>query len=281
MKKSTGSLIEWLMPALFVLCAGWVVWHIPAFILTLIPPQSESLLGQISELHARKDVSGGLPGLFGGVADPIDWIALIGMPITFYLGARTARIADMEYQTVRPIDRIALFFGRITMILIISMTLVMLYEVLMRYAIEAPTLWANELTLWIAGYIFLFSGLYAMQQRCHIRIFLLYQVVPRNVQRVFDTISTALIVVFAIGLIFGSYKQVFVTKFYRWEMFGTAFDPPIPATVQPMILIVMALIAAQAVINLICDWNVEPEAHGLDDMDEDELAAIKKSVEGN
>lgn len=281
MKKSTGSLIEWLMPALFVLCAGWVVWHIPAFILTLIPPQSESLLGQISELHARKDVSGGLPGLFGGVADPIDWIALIGMPITFYLGARTARIADMEYQTVRPIDRIALFFGRITMILIISMTLVMLYEVLMRYAIEAPTLWANELTLWIAGYIFLFSGLYAMQQRCHIRIFLLYQVVPRNVQRVFDTISTALIVVFAIGLIFGSYKQVFVTKFYRWEMFGTAFDPPIPATVQPMILIVMALIAAQAVINLICDWNVEPEALGLDDMDEDELAAIKKSVEGN
>ena len=281
MKKSTGSLIEWLMPALFVLCAGWVVWHIPAFILTLIPPQSESLLGQISELHARKDVSGGLPGLFGGVADPIDWIALIGMPITFYLGARTARSADMEYQTVRPIDRIALFFGRITMILIISMTLVMLYEVLMRYAIEAPTLWANELTLWIAGYIFLFSGLYAMQQRCHIRIFLLYQVVPRNVQRVFDTISTALIVVFAIGLIFGSYKQVFVTKFYRWEMFGTAFDPPIPATVQPMILIVMALIAAQAVINLICDWNVEPEAHGLDDMDEDELAAIKKSVEGN
>ena len=40
-------------------------------------------------------------------------------------------------------------------------------------------------------------------------------------------------------------------KFYRWEMFGTAFDPPIPATVQPMVLIVVALVALQAIINTI------------------------------
>ena len=38
-------------------------------------------------------------------------------------------------------------------------------------------------------------------------------------------------------MIFGSYKQVFIIKFYKWEMFGTAFDPPIPATIQPTILI--------------------------------------------
>jgi len=79
------------------------------------------------------------------------------------------------------------------MILIISMTSVMLYEVFLRYVFEAPTLWANELTLWIAGYVFLFSGLYAMQQRCHIRIFLLYDAMPRWIQHLFDIISVVLI----------------------------------------------------------------------------------------
>jgi len=103
-----------------------------------------------------------------------------------------------------------------------------------------------------------------MQQRSHIRIFILYDVVPRWCQRLFDCIATLMICLFAIGLIFGSYKQVFVNKFYRWEMFGTAFDPPIPATIQPMILIIMTLVAIQSVLNLIADWNLEPKSVGAD-----------------
>ena len=140
-------------------------------------------------------------------------------------------------------------------------------------------MWANELTLWIAGFVFLCAGLYAMQQRCHIRIFLLYDIVPRWAQRTFDVISTSLLVIFAFFLVYGSYQQVFVVKFYKWEMFGTAFDPPIPATVQPMILIIVTLVAAQAVINLISDWNQKPVLHtAADDIDEEELEAIKRSV---
>jgi len=98
-------------------------------------------------------------------------------------------------------------------------------------------------------------------------------------QHVFDVISVSLIWLFAAALIYGSYKQVFVTKFYKWEMFGTAFDPPIPATVQPMILIIVALIAIQAAVNLVCDWNLKPQDHSpLSEIDDDELEAIKRSV---
>lgn len=279
MDEQTGSLREWLIPFAFVFCAGWAVWHTPAYILDFIPPENPSLFDQMSELHVRKDVLPGLPGLFGGQADIVDWAVLILMPIIFYIGTRTIRVAHMEFQHWRPIDRIALFVGRITMILIISMTAVMLYEVFLRYVVEAPTLWANELTLWIAGYVFMCSGLYAMQQRCHIRIFLLYDMVPRWLQRTFDIISVLLLVVFSFFLVYGSFHQVFVIKFYKWEMFGTAFDPPIPATIQPMILIMVVLITIQAVINLISDWNLEQTVHtAADDIDEDELEAIKRSV---
>lgn len=280
MQDESGSIREWLIPFAFFVCAGWTIWHAPAFILDFIPHDSASLLDQMSELHLRKDVTPGLPGLFGGYADPIDWAALILLPIIFVIGARTVRCAHMEYPHWRPIDRIALFIGRLTMILIISMTGIMLYEVFLRYLVEAPTLWANELTLWIAGFVFLLSGIYAMQQRCHIRIFILYDMVPRWLQHAFDVISVLLLWAFAFFLIFGSFRQVFVVKFYKWEMFGTAFDPPIPATLQPMILITIALIATQAAINLISDWNLAPTAHSAaDDIDEEELEAIKRSVE--
>jgi TRAP-type C4-dicarboxylate transport system permease small subunit len=165
------------------------------------------------------------------------------------------------------------------MMLILMMTLIMLYEVFLRYAVEKPTLWANELTLWTAGFVFLMSGIYAMQQRCHIRIFLLYDAVPRWLQKVFDTISALLFAIFACFVIYGSFYQVFVIKFYKWEMFGTAFDPPIPATMQPMILITIALVAIQGLINLVADWNLEPEAHSAaDDVDEEEIEAIKRSL---
>lgn len=279
MKDQTGGLWEWLVPFAFIVCAGWSIWHAPAYLLDFIPPENQSLFDQMSELHARKDVAPGLPGMFGGFADPIDWATLILMPFIFVIGTRTVRVAQMEYQDWRPIDRIALFIGRVTMVMIISMTLVMLYEVFLRYVVEQPTLWANELTLWIAGFVFLCAGLYAMQQRCHIRIFLLYDIVPRWAQRTFDVISTVLLVVFAFFLVYGSFHQVFVIKFYKWEMFGTAFDPPIPATVQPMILIIITLVAAQAVINLFADWHQKPILHtAADDIDEEELEAIKRSV---
>ena len=46
-----------------------------------------------------------------------------------------------------------------------------------------------------------------------------------------------------------------------------------------MILIIITLIAAQAVANLISDWNLKPAVHtAADDIDKDELEAIKRSV---
>ena len=173
MEDESGSFWEWVVPMAFIVCASWVIWHIPAFILDLLPPDSESLFGKISALHEKKDVTPNMPGLFGGYADVLDWAALILVPIVFYLGVKTIRVAGMEFQEFRRIDKVAMFVGRITMMLIITMTCVMLYEVFLRYAVEKPTRWANELTLWIAGFVFLLSGLYAMQQRSHIRIFIL------------------------------------------------------------------------------------------------------------
>lgn len=278
MQDKSGSLVEWLIPLGCIFCVGWLVWHLPAFTLDFFPPAEQSQFDKLSSQFIRNDVTPGLPGLFGGFADLVDWLALIGVPAFSFIGVMTVQRAPMEFESWRPADRLAVFIGRVTMMMILLLTGVMLYEVILRYAFEAPTLWANELSLWLAGFIFLCAGLYAMQQRSHIRIFLLYDQTPRWVQRLFDCISTFLIVLFAFFMIYGGYGEAF-DKFYRWETFGTAFDPPIPATIKPMALFVIALVALQAVINLISDWNAEPVIHtAADDIDADELERLKREV---
>lgn len=277
MQVRSGTLIEWLVPLAFISVAGWVVWHMPAFTLTFFPPTDQSEYDKLSALFGRVDVSPGLSGLFGGVADIVDWLAMACIPVLIYVGVRTVQRAGMEFESWKPADRLAVFIGRVTMMLIVCLTTVMLYEVMLRYVFEAPTLWANEMSLWLAGFVFLCAGLYAMQQRSHIRIVLLYDAVPRWLQRVFDTISTILIVTFAFFLIYGGYGEAF-DKFYRWETFGTAFDPPIPATLKPMVLLIVGLVAIQAVVNLISDWNKEEVHYGGEDLDEEEIARIKAQV---
>ncbi len=277
MHPTSGTLKEWLVPLGFIFCAGWLIWHMPAFILDWKPPTDPSQFDKLSALFKRNDVTPNMSGLFGGFADAVDWAALIGVPIFAVLGVITVQRAAMEYESWKPADRLAVFIGRVTMMLVVLLTSVMLYEVILRYAFEAPTLWANELSLWLAGFVFLCAGLYAMQQRSHIRIVLLYDVVPRPVQRLFDILSTTCIVLFAFFLVYGGYGEAF-DKFYRWETFGTAFDPPIPATLKPMVLIIVSLVALQAVVNLIADWNKSHIVHGPDEPDADELARLRAAV---
>ncbi len=175
-------------------------------------------------------------------------------------------------------DIVSLVLSRIAMILIAFIVLVMFYEVVARYVFARPTLWANELSLWIASFVFLMAGQYAMQQRSHIRIYIIYDLMPRWMQKASDVISLLLILFFAFALVWGGYADA-ERRFLRMETFGTAWDPPIPGVVKPAILILIVLVAVQAVSNLIADWNKAPEHHEVEDIDEAEIENIRKTLE--
>jgi len=129
---------------------------------------------------------------------------------------------------------------------------VMFFEVVSRYVFDKPTLWANELSLWLAGILYLFAGLYAMRERAQIRVTILYDMLPPKGKRILDFLAMLVVVAFAALLVFGSYESVWQTVM-RWERFGTAWDPPIPATMKALVLTVTVLIAVQAVSNFIAD----------------------------
>lgn len=175
------------------------------------------------------------------------------------------------------IDTLAISISRILMILLAFSVCIMAYEVFMRYVLVKPTLWVNEATKWIAGGVYLMSGLYVLQQRSHIRIYLLYDVMPRAIQRLFDLIGTALVCMFAAAVIYGGYNEAW-RKLLRWELYGTDWDPPLPATMKILILIAVVLIAMQAVSNLICDWSKPKQSHDMLDEVAEDVEAIKRSA---
>ena len=104
-------------------------------------------------------------------------------------------------------DILSLVTSRIAMIMVASIVIVMFYEVVSRYVFARPTLWANELSLWIAALVFLLAGQYAMQQRSHIRIYVIYDVMPRWMQKTADILSLALLLTFVFALVWGGWDD--------------------------------------------------------------------------
>lgn len=168
------------------------------------------------------------------------------------------KVASKDDYEITWVDRINLIICHTTKYLIPGIILVMLYEVFVRYVLFAPTLWANELSLWLAGVVYLIGGIYAMRVRSHIRIVMLYDIVSRRTQRIFDLIGVIVLVLYVIALVKGGMPDA-SRAFLKWEKFGTAWDPPIPATLKPLILISMFLITLQAINNLIIDWKKPKE----------------------
>lgn len=188
-------------------------------------------------------------------------------------------VGAIEPEPTGPLDYLSLVCARLAMIGVAAIVLVMFYEVVSRYVFEKPTLWANELSLWLAAFVFMLAGLYAMQQRSHIRIYIIYNIMPRWLQKLSDVISVALIWAFTFCLVWGGYTEA-AQKWGRMETFGTAWDPPIPATVKPAILIIICLVAIQSLSNLIKDWHKNPEHHSpLDEVDEIEIENIRRTLE--
>ncbi|HBV55476.1 MAG TPA: TRAP transporter small permease [Rhodobacteraceae bacterium] len=188
---------------------------------------------------------------------------------------------EIEPPRTGPMDILSLILSRIAMIATIGIVCAMFYEVVARYVFERPTLWANELSLWIAGFVLLFAGQYAMQQRSHIRIYVIYDIMPRWMQKFSDCLSVAMIWLFAGATVWGAYNEA-MQKLARMETFGTAWDPPLPATMKISILIVVCLVALQALSNLIADWHKVPEAHNpADEIDEAEIEKLKKTLGAN
>jgi TRAP-type mannitol/chloroaromatic compound transport system permease small subunit len=66
------------------------------------------------------------------------------------------------------------------------------YEVVCRYALNAPTVWAYDMSYMIGGSMMALGMGYVLQERGHVRVDILYDMLSMRMRRLLDLIFTVL-----------------------------------------------------------------------------------------
>ncbi|MEM9330769.1 MAG: TRAP transporter small permease [Pseudomonadota bacterium] len=148
------------------------------------------------------------------------------------------------------LDRIALWCGRTSMWCFALIVVIMVYEVVARYAFNAPTIWAHESAVLLASFAFVFGGAYCMAEGTHMRITLLVEKRP-YFARFSEFLSLIVGSVYLAGLTYAAWKMV-ERAVWRFSLSGT-WDPersgstlnsPLPSYLKILLLIGCALFLA-------------------------------------
>jgi TRAP-type mannitol/chloroaromatic compound transport system permease small subunit len=131
----------------------------------------EAVLSSLSEAHTlivsnEPDGYGALLGLYVGMFYVTAAIIAAGAVI--------AVIRRDIWAFIRPIESITKFFGYLSACIIPLLAVLIAYEVISRYAFQAPTPWAFEISYMLMGTCFLLAIAFCLQLRRHIRVDFVY-----------------------------------------------------------------------------------------------------------
>ena len=90
--------------------------------------------------------------------------------------------------TILFIDKISSWFGKAFAWTIMVMTLGVSYEVFVRYALDAPTSWAFDVTYIMYGALFMMGGAYALSRDSHVRADFLYRLWRPRTQAILELV---------------------------------------------------------------------------------------------
>ena len=103
-------------------------------------------------------------------------------------------------KALRVIDSISEWSGKTISFVILVIIAITVYEVVVRYAFNAPTPWSHEMASYLFGYLWVIGGAYALLKEQHVKMDLLYVRVPLRWRAILDLISAPLFFIF-VGLI--------------------------------------------------------------------------------
>ena len=86
------------------------------------------------------------------------------------------------------IDSISIWSGKMFRWMALILSLVVLYEVLVRYVFNRPTIWAFDTAMMIYSLLFLFGGAYVLWEKRHIRVDVLFNRFSPRTQAVIDIV---------------------------------------------------------------------------------------------
>lgn len=99
------------------------------------------------------------------------------------------------------IDSISEWSGKLVSVFIFLLTFLLLYDVIMRYAFNAPTIWAHELALHFFGAYAVLAGPYVLRHHEHVNIDIIYHRFSKRGRAIIDSCTYLFFFMF-IGILF-------------------------------------------------------------------------------
>jgi TRAP-type mannitol/chloroaromatic compound transport system permease small subunit len=118
-------------------------------------------------------------------------------------------------RVLKAIDAVSTAAGWLGGWLIVPMTLAVAYEVTARYAFNAPTVWAYDLTYMLYGAQFMLAAAYTLLKGGHIRTDVFYERWSAKTRATIDTVSYVLF--FLPGMLFVLYAGG-VEAWHAWQI---------------------------------------------------------------
>ena len=84
------------------------------------------------------------------------------------------------------IDSLSVWSGLIVRWLALGLSLVVIFEVAARYLFNSPTIWAFDTAMMLTSILFLMGGAYLLQEDAHIRVDVLYNMLPQRAKHIVD-----------------------------------------------------------------------------------------------
>lgn len=124
------------------------------------------------------------------------------------------------------IDTISEWSGKIVSPLIIFVMAIIMYEIVARYAFNAPTIWAHETSAFVYGAHFILGGGYALRHGEHVNVDVLYGRFPPRMRAITDLVTSILFYLFC-GVLLWAGVEMAWRSLRLLETSQTIFSPPV------------------------------------------------------
>ena len=180
-------------------------------------------------------------------------------------------------------DQFVVWIGRAFAWGIFILTAAVMYEVIMRYFFNAPTLWAFDFTIQMYGAVFMMGGASAMSTKTHVKADMYYNKLSEKGQAILDLIL--FICFYAPGVFALTYAGYFYAK-KAWIVHETSWNSPAQIQVYfsksliPIAGLLLIIIGISEIFRCIICIKTGKWPERIDDVEETEKMILRKIQKG-
>ena len=180
-------------------------------------------------------------------------------------------------------DQFVVWIGRSFAWGIFILTAAVMYEVIMRYFFNAPTLWAFDFTIQMYGAVFMMGGASAMSTKTHVKADMYYNRLSEKGQGILDLVL--FIFFYAPGVFALTYAGYFYAK-KAWIVHETSWNSPAQIQIYfsksliPIAGLLLVIIGISEIFRCIICIKTGKWPERINDVEETEKMILRKIQKG-